>query len=45
LLAEGGAPLPVSIACAPPLCSPAALGRGTDTRTLGVSLSTILLLA
>lgn len=35
--------LPVSIACGP-LGSPAALGRGDDTRRLGVSLSTILLL-
>ena len=41
--AEGGASLPVSIECGR-LCSPAALGRGNDTRSLGVSLSTILLL-
>ncbi len=40
---EGGA-LPVAIECGR-LCSPAALGRGSDTRNLGVSLSTILLLA
>ena len=44
LPAGGGAPLPVRVECAP-LCSPAALGRGDDTRTLGVSLSTVLLLA
>lgn len=43
LPAEGGA-LPVSIECGQ-VCSPASLGRGNDTRTLGVSLSTILLLA
>jgi hypothetical protein len=36
--------LPVSIECGQ-LVSPASLGRGDDIRTMGVSLSTILLLA
>ena len=43
LPADGGA-LPVAIECGR-LCSPAALGRGSDARNLGVSLSTVLLLA
>ncbi len=42
--ADGGAALPVAIECGP-LRSPAALGRGSDARNLGVSLSAILLLA
>ena len=43
-LPAGSGEVPVAIECGQ-LCSPAALGRGNDTRNLGVSLSTILLLA
>ena len=43
-LPEGLAELPLSLRCEGGLHSPAALGRGTDGRSLGVSVTSVLLL-